>query len=416
MNIVVVNFKSPPSKSIGGRRWGKFSKQILKNGWDLDVITSATYSEGQSRVPEWDKLPGKYYFHHIVEINPLNSIFHQSTGNYHKLKRCVIKWIQQLKINGSIYDEGIGSRNEIHHCLTSIADKKGIDLIVVSGPPFSWCVYTAEWVKFNQKNFKFWVDLRDPWINGKNYGLEALNKRRQNAENVNANFVFSVADFISAPNFKLLEINNFEIENAKARKILLEHFFDPDDFNGFFNTQKQTTRILRGIYAGDFYPEYENQIERWNYFTKAFFDHYLNKVTLELNVYSSAYNKFQKHFHLNNSIKCFPSIHQEIFKELSCADFLIIASSEFNKDFFTTKFFEYLPLRKPILYLGPYGEVQKYLEDNHLGGGVNYWKESNFDFRNYVVGKGDSSYIENSNLNQRFKQWCQYWQKSADGI
>jgi hypothetical protein len=42
-------------------------------------------------------------------------------------------------------------------------------------------------------------------------------------------------------------------------------------------------------------------------------------------------------------------------------------AADHNKNQFTTKFFEYLPLRKPFVYLGPEGELSKFIESNRLG-------------------------------------------------
>jgi len=44
---------------------------------------------------------------------------------------------------------------------------------------------------------------------------------------------------------------------------------------------------------------------------------------------------------------------------LHAADVLVVMNAEHNKDYKTTKFFEYLPLKKPLLYIGPEGFVSK---------------------------------------------------------
>jgi hypothetical protein len=38
--------------------------------------------------------------------------------------------------------------------------------------------------------------------------------------------------------------------------------------------------------------------------------------------------------------------------------------ADYNKDFFTTKFFDYLPYNKPIVYIGPDGAVRQFLQKN----------------------------------------------------
>jgi hypothetical protein len=49
------------------------------------------------------------------------------------------------------------------------------------------------------------------------------------------------------------------------------------------------------------------------------------------------------------------------------ADALLIVLPDNKKNERTTKFFEYLPYRKPLLVIAPAGEVTNYIESNRLG-------------------------------------------------
>lgn len=68
-----------------------------------------------------------------------------------------------------------------------------------------------------------------------------------------------------------------------------------------------------------------------------------------------------------SSVLISPTIGKRIFDELAAADFCIIMAADHNKNQLTTKFFEYLPLRKPFLYLGPVGALSQFIESNRLG-------------------------------------------------
>ena len=46
---------------------------------------------------------------------------------------------------------------------------------------------------------------------------------------------------------------------------------------------------------------------------------------------------------------------------------MLILLAEHNKDFKTTKFYEFLPFQKPYLYIGSLGEVSKIISEDKMG-------------------------------------------------
>ena len=56
-----------------------------------------------------------------------------------------------------------------------------------------------------------------------------------------------------------------------------------------------------------------------------------------------------------------------IFDKISQADFILILLSEHNKNYLTSKFFEFLPYKKPFIYVGPNGYVSNKIENEMLG-------------------------------------------------
>lgn len=60
-------------------------------------------------------------------------------------------------------------------------------------------------------------------------------------------------------------------------------------------------------------------------------------------------------------------IGKDIFQVMRDADALLIVLPENKKNERTTKFFEYLPLRKPLFIVAPTGEVSSFVEEHSLG-------------------------------------------------
>ena len=69
----------------------------------------------------------------------------------------------------------------------------------------------------------------------------------------------------------------------------------------------------------------------------------------------------------NATISIKPSVGKDIFKIISEADYVLILLAEHNKDFKTTKFYEFLPFQKPYLYIGSLGEVAKNISEDEMG-------------------------------------------------
>jgi hypothetical protein len=57
----------------------------------------------------------------------------------------------------------------------------------------------------------------------------------------------------------------------------------------------------------------------------------------------------------------------DFFNELNSADAAFILLAHHNRNFLTTKFFEYLPFRKPLLFLGAEGYVSQFIAANNIG-------------------------------------------------
>jgi hypothetical protein len=61
------------------------------------------------------------------------------------------------------------------------------------------------------------------------------------------------------------------------------------------------------------------------------------------------------------------SIGKKIEDRIAQAHWCVILLAEHNKDFFTTKYFEYQTLGTPYLYVGAKGEVHNIIEEENRG-------------------------------------------------
>ena len=116
-----------------------------------------------------------------------------------------------------------------------------------------------------------------------------------------------------------------------------------DDFLIYDKLKEQNSQTLKIVYAGSVYlgsksylEEFINQINRYN--SK-------NDHVVELEIYTDDHKSLQQF--QNTAISINPSIGKMIFNVISESDFVLILLAEHNKDFKTTKFYEFLPFQKP---------------------------------------------------------------------
>ena len=259
----------------------------------------------------------------------------------------------------------LGNRNFDIALLNEIIELNKIENVIVTGAPFNLIYYAAK-IKLVFPKLFVLADYRDPWLNAVNYGMQNLSAKNKLAEQNKQNLVFETIDVITAPNsFLLNEIKaTYTGSNLiKANFVELPHAYDEDDFLISDKLKKQNPHTLKIVYAGSVYlgskgylEEFINQINTYN--SK-------NDHLVELEIYTDDYKSLQQFQNTAISIK--PSVGKEIFKVISEADYVLILLAEHNKDFKTTKFYEFLPFQKPYLYIGSLGEVAKNISEDEMG-------------------------------------------------
>ncbi len=339
--VLVVNFKSPPFQGIGGRRWSKISKGLIRKGsvvhniraeWTAGVL-SGTFCNGDSR---------------SIEIN---HPFYQKPGIVKKLKD---HWhLIRTKWTGdySYFDEGAFCIEELKQALREVLSNNKIQWVFISCPPYSWTFETVKLVKSEFKDIQIWVDLRDPWLKANNWGIPGLSPKQRKMEEKRHRFVGENADFISSPAFEILE--EFDKVQLSEKLIHLRHFFDWDDHHSAEPVILFDSKTW--MYTGQFYVGMDEYVDQLRNFANTHPD-------LCIKMFSKDVQRFESFFSSTQNVHCEMEQGAGIFEKMSHVHGLILMLSEYNKDFFTTKFFDYLPLQKPIAYFGPNGKVNQYLK------------------------------------------------------
>jgi glycosyltransferase involved in cell wall biosynthesis len=347
--ILVINFKSPPFPGIGGRRWSKISKALIHKGHCVNLI----YAEKSPSV-----VPLHFYNGLIFPVRWKHPLLIQNKWKGKIIQK--LAYVKRRLVNGyTFFDEGSYVIQDLIKGLKFIFESKRIEIVFVSCPPYSWTYEVTVWCKKHYPNVKIWVDLRDPWLQANNWGIPGLTGSQRNLERMRHQFVAENADFISSPAVEILD--EFS-SNCSAQKIHLKHFFDEDDFQ--LTSTTGNTSVDKDpfwLYAGQFYVGMEEYMGQWIAAIKSNPDEIWR-------IFSKDHEKFKQYLGSFQNVIIQDEIGSQIFPWIRAAKGLVVALSAYNQDFFTTKFYDYLPWEKPLVYFGPQGKVHEFLnrQGTHL--------------------------------------------------
>jgi len=198
--------------------------------------------------------------------------------------------------------------------------------------------------------------------------MKDLSRERMEAETAKQELVFRHANWVVCPNkFLLTEIRNTAISKPKAQFAVLPHFFDPDDLAAYLLPPAPKDEI-KIVYGGAIYLGLEDHLTELVESLKMLKTKNItlyNRLNIQFYTPHTDYaNVFKE---VDDIVQFSKPIGKDFFKQLNEASAAIVMLASHNKNYLTTKFFEYLPFRKPLLFLGAKGYTSEFIEENRLG-------------------------------------------------
>ena len=175
MHFTIVSYTFPPSKEIGGRRWAKFSQQLAKKGHNVTVVCA-----NNSGSLEWYQKEFVGIDFCVLPRNYPEWLNGYANNILEKFLYLIYTRIFTHFTKKNLFDKGFAWRNPMLNALEDLHSKKAIDVLVVSGGPFSLLNYGAEF-KMLHKEIQYVADIRDPWTWGGLYGIPNMynNKKKK---------------------------------------------------------------------------------------------------------------------------------------------------------------------------------------------------------------------------------------------
>lgn len=364
-HVLIINYDFPPTGGIGGRRWAKFAKFFFNNKVDFSVITF----ENNADLSPWqsDIVPFK---DRIVQVNSqypkiVNTVPKTLIEKIrYKATIQILKW----RTKGNYYDKSALDESVVIDQIEKTIREKNVTDIVVSVAPFKLSYFISKIIP-KYPDIKFIVDFRDPWTtNETSYGFKYLSKKQKAEEkelelNVIKNFhkVVSVAPEMTNY-FKSLD------PNSPEKFYTIINGFDAEDFIEAEQDFAED-KYLNLVFTGTFYNnteylmrEFETALsqireESPEIFRKVKFNFYgaKSKVISEL---AKTYDCIIDHAIIPKA---------EIKNVIASANAGLLFLSEDITYSFSTKFCEYLALKKPIVVFSKEGITSGYIEENGIG-------------------------------------------------
>ena len=365
-HIILVNYDFPPNKGIGGRRWGKLAKEFAEQNCIVHVIKAEALSDTEKSVWSEEVNSRSIFVHALPRVYP-QILLTQPSKFFEKLQ--YRKALNAVKKNykGTPYDISLGWETHLVPKLNELAKKHPIEWVFATGAPWDMLRVVAEWKK-EHPFIKYWADFRDPWLNARNYGMPFLSPEKKKEEEEKTQSVIQHADVLSAPAIQILEhfssLNFIPPDNKKI--FHLKHFHSEPKLTeqsfGF------SSREITIEYGGEIYLDTEPFLEEMSKdLTKLRESDPALYERLQLNFHSTSFEKIKAIFKHHPCVRISDSIGKKIEDRITQAHWCIILLADHNKDFFTTKYFEYQTLGTPYLYLGAKGEVLQTIENENRG-------------------------------------------------
>jgi hypothetical protein len=356
-HILILCYTFPPFPGIGGRRWAKFAKYLAKLGYVVHVISAKNPHNGTS-------LFVNDIQHQNIKIHLFRSCFPKILINvipnsfFEKIQYKFWMKILPLFVKGYVYDKAIFDKKKITILAEKIIKKYDIKNVIVTGAPFRLNYYFLR-LKKQFPKINLIQDFRDPWTWGNSY--RNLSIERGKYELNMQNQVVDQSNFITVP---VDVMKNYLIETYSAytnKFSVLPHAFDLDEI-----IIKNEYRInsFRCVLYGSIYSDIDDYFEKICKIIASC----RGKLTLDIFSENQKYNHIVNNYGVNHWVKYKDSINSNlIYQKLTQYDYVIFIYPFYVKDFISTKFYEIISCKIPIIFIGEDGVISDFITSNNLG-------------------------------------------------
>ena len=357
-NILLISYVFPPYYGIGGRRWAKQADELTKLGFNIHVICAKNPFKTESL---WSDLIQK---NPNIFLYPLSRRFPKVMVDFdhHFFHKYLYKFwsiILPFIVRGTPMDRSVFWKKSMLNKAAELINEYNINKVICTGGPFS-AMYYSTFLKEKFSNITLINDMRDPWTWGPNWGYPSLNSKRMEYEKNMERITIEKSDYVTVPNQEMLNYLHLNYPQFKNKIIEIPHFFDPNELSVLKKTKSEKIRL---VYYGNIYEGIEEFLE----ITSKFFAAHLDKFELDFYTDKTSHLFYFQKKRCKN-VRTFPQEPaKQLFAKFSGYDYVFIMTPDYGKNNVSTKFFEIIYTKTPIIIFSNKGYAGQFIESNRLG-------------------------------------------------
>lgn len=357
-HILLISYVFPPHYGIGGRRWARHSEYLTKLGYTVHVVCAKNPFDKKSL---WSR---------NIENNPKIIVYQLHTKfpkvlvdfNHTFFQKILYKfWITVLPLlTGSNYhDRTVFWKRTMLNKASKIITGNQIKTVICTGGPFS-VLYYATLLKKKFPDIFLLSDWRDPWTWAPNWGYSTLSEKRMKLEKEMEQATVLNSDVVTVPTESMHSVLTQRYPEYSEKIKIVPHFFDKEEIPV---VPKSTDNKIRLVLYGTIYINTSNYFEELAVFLGR------NKEKFSLDIYTdnpSCKALFEKKNATNVSFKgVLPA--KDLFSRFGNYDFVLLVHPDYGKDNVSTKFYEIIYSRTPIILVSSPGLGSDFVVKNNLG-------------------------------------------------
>lgn len=371
--VLIITYYWPPSGGAGVQRWMKFSKYLPEFGWEPIIYTPESPSFGQIDNTLLDEVPEGI---RVIKKRIFEPYTSKSGGRKQGIvgaKRGSMFSKFKIWIRGNLFipDPRIFWVRPSIKTLKDLIASEGISHVVTTGPPHSMHLIGLGLKKHFQENISWIADFRDVWSRWDILDELMTSSWARAAHLRMERLVTSKADQILTVNNKSVPL----IENTShILTTVITNGYDPQDFENL--TSEHNAGKFRIAHFG-LLNDIRNPTGLWKALGELLEENEEFQSSLEVHLGGMVSDSVKDAIGQNEALKKRTHYHDylphmEVLNRLKNANVLLLAinQTELGKNFMTGKVFEFIPLNKPVLSIGPtVSDASRLVMDSGMGHG-----------------------------------------------
>lgn len=350
-NILIVSHTFPPAPGIGGRRWAKFAKYLLRAGARVGVLSANLPGANSPWAEDVKDIRVDQYDTRFPEVLTRSPRFLSE-----KIKYRTALLRNRMWSDGTPYDRALYDEVAFLKALKKQMLREKPDTLFITAAPFRLPWYALK-LRGLFPEVMFVVDFRDPWTSGTTFGYNNLSPERKKFEEAAEAAVVAGFDLITTPWENLAEELARKYPEASARIRTLPHCYDTDEI--ISRAGGASSGPLRLVYGGNLYRGLEPFYKLLS--AEA------SEGSFEVRIWSPEVPKavaavVHDRFHIQA-----PVASRAFFAEAARADWLLYPIPSLLRNGSPTKLFEYAATGVPLLAFGAEGTLSETIVEKGLG-------------------------------------------------